>query len=113
MIVSPTIWAVHFLLCYIVAAVYCAKIGPPASDLAPVRMWVAVVTLVALAGIAASGIHASWQGRFDASRRAPHDADTIEDRRHFLAYATILLSGLSFVATLYVALAAVFVETCR
>lgn len=113
MIVSPTIWAVHFLLCYIVAAVYCAKIGPRAADLGPVRVWVAFVTLVALAGIAASGIRSFRRSRFEASRRAPHDADTIEDRRHFLAYATILLSGLSFVATLYVALPAVFVETCR
>jgi membrane protein implicated in regulation of membrane protease activity len=113
MIVSPTIWAVHFLLCYIVAAVYCAKIGLPAADLAPVRVWVAFVTLIALSGIAASGIRASRRGRFEARRRAPHDADTIEDRQHFLADATILLSGLSFVATLYVAIAAAFVETCR
>ena len=113
MIVSPTIWAVHFLLCYIVAAVYCAKIGPPAVDLAPVRAWVALVTLIALAGIATSGLRAVRRGRFDAGGRAPHDADTIDDRRHFLAYATLLLSGLSFVATLYVAMAAVFVETCR
>ena len=113
MVVSPTIWAVHFLLCYVVAAVYCAKIGAPAADLAPVRVWVAFVTLIALAGIAASGVHAARRGRFDASIRVPHDAATIEERRHFLAYATILLSGLSFVATLYVAMAAVFVETCR
>lgn len=110
MIVSPTIWAVHFLLCYIVAAVYCAKVGPAAADLAPVRVWVAFVTLVALSGILASGIRAS---RREARRRPPHDADTIEDRRHFLADATVLLSGLSFVATLYVAMAAAFVETCR
>ena len=52
MIVSPTIWAVHFLLCYIVAAVHCAKMGLPAADLGPVRVWVAVVTLLALFGIA-------------------------------------------------------------
>ena len=110
MIVPPTIWAVHFLLCYIVAAVYCAKFGPAAADLAPVRVWVAFVTLIALSGILASGIRAS---RREARRRPPHDADTIEDRRHFLADATILLSGLSFVATLYVAMAAAFVETCR
>ena len=112
MIVSPTIWAVHFLLCYIVAAVYCAKIGSSAADLAPVRVWVAFVTLIAIFGIAASSVLAFRRGRFDASRRVPHDADTIENRRDFVAYATILLSGLSFVATLYVALAALFVETC-
>jgi hypothetical protein len=43
----------------------------------------------------------------------PHDADTIQDRRRFLAYATLLLSGLSFVATLFVALPAVFFASCR
>jgi len=71
---------------------------------------VAFVTLIALSGILASGIRAC---RREVRRRPPHDADTIEDRRHFLADATILLSGLSFVATLYVAMAAAFVETCR
>lgn len=112
MIVAPTIWAAHFLACYILAAIWCAKAGR-AADLATVRWWIAGITLAALAGIAASGIQAFRRGHFWQGKATPHDADTIQDRRHFLAYATLLLSGLSFVATLFVALPAIFFATCR
>jgi hypothetical protein len=112
MIVSPSIWALHFLACYILAAVFCAKAGP-AADLATVRWWIAGLTVLALGTIAASGVQAYRLGHFMEGKAAPHDADTIHDRRRFLAYATLLLSGLSFVATLFVALPAVFVASCR
>ena len=113
MIVAPTIWAVHFLACYILAAIFCAKAGTPSADLATVRWWIAGLTAVALGGIGASGILAFRLGHFRQGKAAPHDADTIQDRRRFLAYATLLLSGLSFVATVFVALPAVFVASCR
>jgi hypothetical protein len=111
MIIAPTIWAVHFLACYILAAVFCAKAG--AADFATVRWWIAGFTVAALGAIAACAIQAFRLGHFMEGKAAPHDADTIHDRRRFLAYATLLLSGLSFVATLFVALPAVFVESCR
>jgi hypothetical protein len=113
MIVAPTIWAVHFLACYILAAIYCAKAGALSADIAPVRWWIAGLTVVALAGIAVCGIQALRLGPFMQGKAAPHDADTIQDRRHFLAYATLLLSGLSFVATAFVALPAIFFASCR
>jgi hypothetical protein len=43
----------------------------------------------------------------------PHDDDTPEDRHRFLGYSTLLLSGLSAVATLYAALVAVFIGSCH
>ena len=113
MIFAPTIWAVHFLACYILAAVFCAKAGAPSADLATVRWWIAGFTVLALGGIGASGIQAFRLGHFVQGGTTPHDADTIADRRRFLAYATLLLSGLSFVATVFVALPAVFVASCR
>jgi hypothetical protein len=113
MIIAPTIWAVHFLACYILAAIFCAKAGTPSADLATVRWWIAGLTFVALAGIAACAIQAFRRGHFMEGKAAPHDADTIHDRRRFLAYATLLLSGLSFVATVFVALPAVFFASCR
>jgi len=113
MIIAPTIWAVHFLACYILAAIFCAKAGAPSADLATVRWWIAGLTVVALAGIAACAVQAFRLGHFREGKATPHDADTIHDRRRFLAYATLLLSGLSFVATLFVALPAVFVASCR
>jgi hypothetical protein len=112
MIIAPIIWAAHFLACYILAAVFCAKAGTTA-DLATVRWWIAGITVVALAGIAACGIWAFRLGHFMEGKATPHDADTIQDRRRFLAYATLLLSGLSFVATLFVALPAIFFASCR
>ena len=113
MIVSPTIWALHFLLCYILAAIFCARAGVPSADLADVRWWIAGFTALALGGIAVSGVQAFRLGHFMEGKAAPHDADTIHDRRRFLAYASLLLSGLSFIATLFVALPAVFFASCR
>lgn len=106
---SPVIWAAHFLLSYITAAIWCAKIG---GSLESVRIAIAVYTVVALGGIVVAG----WQGfrrhRFGTAT-VPHDFDTPEDRHRFLGFATLLLSALSAVATIYVALAAVFMATCR
>ncbi len=113
LIVSPTVWAVHFTLCYAVAAVYCAKAGGgQAADLLPVRAWIAAVTVAALAIILWSGHRALRQwgaGAVDP----PHDAATLADRRRFFGLATLLLAGLSCVATLYVALPALFIGDCR
>ena len=113
MIVSPTIWAVHFLLCYVPAAIFCAKAPGPFVDLVDVRIWVVFITLVALGGITYSGGRAIRRGGLPGDGTTPHDADTLIDRQRFLAFATLLLSGLSFVATTLVALPALFVETCR
>lgn len=112
MIVSPTIWAIHFLLCYVTAAVFCAKAGGPLANLEDVRVWIALVTLLALGGITYSGARAVRHGGFAYARTAPHDAATLADRRRFLAFASLLLSGLSFIATAFVALPTLFVETC-
>ena len=113
MIVSPTIWVIHFLLCYVTAAVFCAKAQALLADLADIRLWIAFVTILALGGITYSGARAARRGGFGYDETAPHDADTAADRRRFLAFATLLLSGLSFIATAFVALPALFVGTCR
>ena len=105
----PTVWAVHFLASYITAAVWCAKVAEP---LGPVRVAIALFTFVALAGIGFAG----WKGgrrHRSGSGRVPHDVDTPEDRHRFLGFATLLLAGLSAIATIFVALTAVFIETCH
>ena len=43
----------------------------------------------------------------------PHDDDTPEDRHRFMGFATLLISGLSAVAVIYVALVVAFIETCQ
>lgn len=112
LIAGPTVWAVYFLLCYIVAAVYCAKVGSLNASLAGVRIAIAVFTVVALTLIIRAGLGAYRNWGF-ATADPPHDDDTRTDRRRFLGYATLLLCGLSFVATVYVALPALIFSTCR
>ena len=105
---SPTIWAVHFLLCYITAAIWCAKIG---GSLGEVRTAIAVYTAAALLGIGFVG----WRGfrrHRTGTATVPHDFDSPEDRHRFLGFASLLLSLMSGIATIYVGLVAVFNESC-
>jgi hypothetical protein len=112
MILCPTVWSLHFLFCYILAAVFCAKAEGIHTGLDPVRLWIAGVTVVALILIAFAGLLAYRQWGPDVAA-PPHDADTIDDRRRFFGLATLLLAGLSFVGVLFVALPALMIGTCR
>lgn len=109
---SPTLWAVHFLLSYITGAVWCARVVGRAGMLGPVRWLVAGYTVLALVGI---GLVAwmAWKRHRYGTATVPHDFDTPEDRTRFLGFSALLLSGLSAVAVIYVALVVVFTETCR
>lgn len=110
---SPTLWATHFLVCYVGAAIYCAKVGPRAAPLGSVQDLVWIATAVALAGILANGVWAFREGRFYEDDAPGYHDDTLAERRRFLCYATVLLSGLSFVATIFVAMPVLFIESCR
>lgn len=109
---GPTIWAAHFLACYVAAAVICARSTTWSLDLAAYRWFVVVLTGSALLIIAYSAWHAVriWELGSD---HPPHDDDTDENRSQFLALATLFLSGLSFVATLFTALPTAIVLDCR
>ena len=108
---APVIWAAHFLLSYITASLWCAKLAGPSGALTSVRMAIGVYTVLALAGIGIIG----WVGyRRHSLGRAelPHDEDTPEDRHRFLGFATFLLSALSAVAVGYAALVVLFFRSC-
>lgn len=113
MTLGPTIWAAHFLVCYVGAAIFCAKWQPADGALGPARGFILAVTLPALAAIALSAGWAFQRGGLSGDTQPPHDADTTEDRERFLGLSTLLLSGLSFVATIYTALPAIFAASCR
>ena len=109
--VSPMIWAAHLMLSYATASIWCAKVAGPGGSLWSVRVAIAAYSVMALAGIAITG----WNGyrRHSYGEAAlPHDADTPEDRHRFLGFATLLLSGLSAVATLFAALVVFFFRSC-
>jgi hypothetical protein len=129
--IAPTIWAAHLLLSYITAAIWCARYAERNDPLNGIRTAIAWYTVVALVGITIIG----WEGfrRHSYSGVGPstrlgagpstslggggteastHDLDSPEDRHRFLGFATLLLSGLSAVAVLYAALAAMYFDTC-
>jgi hypothetical protein len=110
--ISPGIWAAHFMLCYVAAAIWCAKAPTPLAALGTIRTLVVLLTALALGGIALTG-WIGYRAHSYGSASLPHDDDTPEDRHRFLGYATVLLSGLSAVAVVYAALVIVFVRTCE
>lgn len=111
LIAAPTLWSMHFLACYLTAAIWCAKFAEPGGSLAWVRIAIAIYTGVAMLGIGIVGWFGYRRHNYGTAK-LPHDSDTPADRHRFLGFATLLLSALSAVATLFVALVAVFVERC-
>lgn len=112
LVVSPLAWAAHFLLSYVTAAIWCAKSTSTDASLDGVRVAIAVYTAVALGVIGFNGWGGLRRHRHgtDASTRR---FDTPADRHRFLGFATLLLAGLSFVSTVFVALVVLFFEDCR
>lgn len=108
---GPLIWALHFLASYVTGAVWCAKMVERGGALGGARIAVAVYTLLALAGIAVIFRQGLRKARY-GSATVPHDYDTAADRHRFLGFATVLLAGLSIIATIYVALSVVFIGVC-
>ncbi|HEX7079744.1 MAG TPA: hypothetical protein VF329_01865 [Gammaproteobacteria bacterium] len=111
LILPPTVWALHFLFCYVYAAVRCAK-GGPGVVLGDVRVAIAAATFAALLIVLASG-YVAWAKSRIAGDPPAHDDSTDEDRARFLAVSTLLLASLSFVAIVFTALPAFVFEDCR
>ena len=109
---APTVWAIHFVVCYAAVAVYCAKAATFGVDFATVRLALAGFTVVALAVIVLSA-YLAWRQWGFGSGDPPHDEATRKDRALFQGFATLLLSGLSFVAVVYVAIPLIFIAGCQ
>lgn len=109
---APMLWGTYFLACYGTASIWCAKVAGPDGSLWGARAAIAAYTVIALAGIGIIG-RAGLRRHRHGLETEPHDFDTPGDRHRFLGFATLLLAGLSAVATLYVAMAAIFVTDCR
>lgn len=108
---APVVWAAHFLICYVGAAIFCEKSQLLGFRFDTLRIAIAMVTCIALAMIVVSAFLAYRQWGFGTGD-PPHDDPTRRDRLLFQGYATLLLSGLSFVAVIFTALPALFVATC-
>ena len=113
LITGPMVWSIYFLLVYVAAAVHCAKVASLDADIALLRGGILGGGAVALALIAWSGVVAWRRWRSGTRALPPHGDDTEASRSQFLALSTLLLCGVSFVATIFVALPAVFFASCR
>jgi hypothetical protein len=109
---APTVWALHFVICYAAVAIVCAKGLVYEVSLETVRIGLGLFTLAALAMIVLSA-YLAWRQWGFGSGDPPHDAPTRQDRKHFQGLATLLLSGLSFVAVLYMAIPMIFISECQ
>ncbi len=112
LIIPPTIWAVHFLFCYLWVAVTCAKSPTPGTALTGFPLATLIATIVALLGIVAAGYIARVQSQTPGDA-PPHDEGTAIDRLRFLALSTRLLAALSFVAVIFTALPVIVFGDCR
>lgn len=108
---APVVWALHFLACYVGAAIFCDKPGFLGGNFDTLRIAIGLLTLLSLAMIALAAILAWRQWGFGASD-PPHDDPNRRDRLLFQGYATLLLSGLSFIAVIFTALPALFMTEC-
>ncbi|MCF6113427.1 hypothetical protein [Mesorhizobium muleiense] len=108
---APVVWAAHFLVCYIGAAIYCAKPELVGLSFSAVRAGIAAATVIALSLIALSAWLAWRQWGFGTDD-PPHDDPTRRDRTQFQGFATLLLSGLSFIAVIFTAMPALFLTEC-
>lgn len=106
---APTVWAVHFLACYALAAVWCARAGRSAP-LGEARGWIGVLTLGALVLLGWLGLRA-WR-RARAACAVQHALDSTRARDRFMAWIALLLALLAALAVLYAAAAAVLIGTC-
>ncbi len=115
-IAGPMVWAVHFLVLYVMAAVACAKGFYDAEILGigVVRLIGAAVTLGAVVLIL-HGTRMSWRRwrTGPSSPPPPHDASDPDSRSRFIAYSGLLLCGLALIATVWQALPLLFFDACR
>jgi hypothetical protein len=108
-ILAPSIWALHFTACYFTAVAACGRFDRTAAT--PLLALLGVYTIVTMAAIGALFVH-GWRRHRSQLPRETHDDDTPEDRRHFMAWTTMLLAGLSLMATAMVAIAVFLVGGC-
>ncbi len=109
-VVAPAIWATHFTLCQITAALWCGRLATTAP-LASLQAILIALTVFAIGGITTCFAY-GYRRRSPDLPAGAHDDDTPADRRHFLAFTTMLLAGLSLLATIFVAVGALLAGGC-
>jgi len=113
--IAPSLWAVHLLVCYIAAAIWCEKVARPQSPRppSPIPLWIVVAAATVVVVIVILVIaRLSWRNFRRSDQALPLTFDTPEERTAFLGFTAFLLSVLSLVATLFTVLVFVLVRSC-
>lgn len=108
---SPVVWVFHFLACYIVTAIVCAK-TPVGNEITQLRWFILGITFASLVGIAVIGWRSWKQWGFIDDGVKTQNLPTEEHRHEFLAHASFLLSIVSFIGVCYVAVPSLFLDSC-
>lgn len=112
-IIAPSIWALHFLICYVAAAIYCEKMERDAP-LADIWVLVLAATVVALGGIGWSSMRLRRvHARSLTDDDFEYEHNTPEERHRFLSHVALMLCVLSAIAVIYVTIPIFYLESCR
>lgn len=112
LILPPTVWALHFLASYVLAAFVCAPNVHVFRPIGDVRIAIGGLTVVALVVIGMSGRRA-WREWRAHGGGAQHAEDTAVGRERLLEFSTVLLAALSFAGVIFTAIPVVIVGDCR
>ncbi|MEQ8899516.1 MAG: hypothetical protein RID23_20750 [Roseovarius sp.] len=105
---GPLIWAGHFVICYGLVAVICAK----GWDIELARTGLLVFSLGSLAAIGWVGWNSWRQWNPRETGDYVNRAGGAEDRHHFLGHAAFLLAIIAFLGVVFVSLPLVMLEGC-
>lgn len=121
LLAGPVIWAVHFLIVYMLTEAICrAGVPGPEVRLAGVPLVNAIVVVITVVAVVAIVLFAlksyrAWRS-FDRDRRVKEeiqeDAQWSEEPGEFLYFSGLLLSVLFAAVTLMVGIPALFLQPC-
>ncbi|OGB26109.1 MAG: hypothetical protein A3I66_13595 [Burkholderiales bacterium RIFCSPLOWO2_02_FULL_57_36] len=106
---APIIWAVHFLLSYVIVSLVCSSGGTGAwvAGITASEASIGALTLIAVALLVYIGIV-----NYEKWRHARRSALTGDDMSRFFALCSVLLCGLSAIAVIWIAFPAFILSPC-
>lgn len=112
--IGPWIWAFHFVISYGGAAIWCEKLTTN-GDIGTLQLALIALTVVAVAGIAATGIIGWRNWSAGGGKRAGTEPGmgTDESRNRFLGQVSVLLSVVSAIGVVLMILPILMFGTCQ
>ena len=83
------VWAAHFMVSYITAALWCGRLAGRGGSLGSVQLMIGLYTVAALASLFVIG-RIAFQAHAQRTSLPPYDADSPQDRHRFVALAALM-----------------------